>query len=558
MEKIWLKNYPQGVSETIDASQLGSLVDVLLASCRDHADELAFKSEFGNLTYAELDAKSLVFAAFLQQVWGLKKGMRFGIMLPNVLAYPIAMLGALRAGLIVVNINPLYTQPELVHQLENAGCHHVIVLDTFAHTVAASWQEAHIAKAVVVQLGDFSTPWKANLLQFVLKYVVRKIPAWHFSDYVRFPDVLKIGASETLDTVCIDKHDIAFLQYTGGTTGVAKGAELTHFNLLSNLLQAKAWVQPILDEYGFKNQMTIVTAIPLYHIFSLLANGLLFMYLGGINLLILNPRDFKRFVKILQKEEFHAITGVNSLYNSLLNTPGFEKINFSSLLFSLGGGTAIQEEVAKRWAAKTGIPLLAAYGLTETSPAVSITPLTAKEYNTSVGLPLSSTEVSIRNAQGEELPLGAVGELCIRGPQVMRGYWHNEEETRLVFWPEGWLRTGDIAKIDEEGQIYLLDRSKDMILVSGFNVYPNEIEAVLAMHPGILESGVIGIPSDSSGEQVKAFIVKKDPNLTVESVMEHCRKNLTGYKVPHVIEFCELLPKTAVGKISRKELRQNG
>jgi long-chain acyl-CoA synthetase len=279
------------------------------------------------------------------------------------------------------------------------------------------------------------------------------------------------------------------------------------------------------------------------------------MYLGGINLLILNPRDFKRFVKILQKEEFHAITGVNSLYNSLLNTPGFEKINFSPLIFSLGGGTAIQEEVAKRWAAKTGIPLLAAYGLTETSPAVSITSLTAKEYNISVGLPLPSTEVSVRNEQGVELPVGEVGELCIRGPQVMRGYWHNDSETRLVFWPEGWLRTGDIAKIDAEGQIYLLERSKDMILVSGFNVYPNEIEAVLAMHPGILESGVIGIPSDSSGEQVKAFIVKKDPNLTVESVLEHCHKNLTGYKVPKVIEFCASLPKTTVGKISRRELR---
>lgn len=556
MEKIWLKHYPQGVPETIDASHLGTLVDVLLTSCRDHADKLAFKSEFGNLTYAELDAKSLAFAAFLQQVWGLKKGERFGIMLPNVLAYPIAMLGALRAGLIVVNINPLYTHPELVHQLEDASCHHLIVLDTFAHTVEASWQEAYIAKAMVVQLGDFSTPWKAGSLQFILKYVVRKIPAWHLPDYVRFPDALKIGANESLDTVHIDKQDIAFLQYTGGTTGVAKGAELTHFNLLSNLLQAKAWIDPILKESNFKKQLIVVTAIPLYHIFSLLANGLLLMYLGGINLLILNPRDFKRFVKILQKEEFHAITGVNSLYNSLLNTSGFEKINFSPLLFSLGGGTAIQEEVAKRWVAKTGIPLLAAFGLTEASPAVSIMPFTAKEYDGSVGLPLPSTEVSIRNDQGEELPLGSVGELCVHGPQVMRGYWHHEDENRLVFSKDGWLRTGDIAKIDAEGKIYLLERSKDMILVSGFNVYPTEIESVLAMHPGILESGVIGIPSDSSGEQVKAFIVKKDPNLTVEDVMEYCKQNLTGYKRPHVVEFCKSLPKTPVGKILRKELRR--
>jgi long-chain acyl-CoA synthetase len=358
-----------------------------------------------------------------------------------------------------------------------------------------------------------------------------------------------------LDKVNIDKYDVAFLQYTGGTTGIAKGAELTHFNLISNLLQVKAWVQPALDKLGFKTQMTVVTAIPLYHIFSLLANGLMLMYLGGINLLILNPRNFKGFVKRLQKEKFHAITGVNSLYNALLSTPGFEKIDFSSLLFSLGGGTAIQEEVAKRWAAKTGIPLLAGYGLTETSPVVTITPFTAKAYNTSVGLPIPSTEISIRDDKGEELSLGTAGEVCVRGPQVMRGYWYNEPETRLIFWPEGWLRTGDIGKIDEEGQLYILDRSKDVILVSGFNVYPNEIEAVLAMHPGILESGVIGIPSDRSGEQVKAFIVKKDPNLTVESVIEHCKKNLTGYKRPHVIEFCDELPKNAVGKILRKELR---
>jgi long-chain acyl-CoA synthetase len=555
MEKIWLKNYPQGVPETIDASNLGSLVDVFLASCREHADSIAFKSEFGNLTYAELDAKSLAFACFLQQEWGLKKGMRFGLMLPNVLAYPIAMLGALRAGLIVVNINPLYTQRELTHQLLDAGCHHVLVLDMFAHTLADSWQEAHMVKAMVGHLGDFCPPWKASLLQMVLKYVARKIPAWHLPDYVSLQEALAYGKDKTLEKINIDKYDVAFLQYTGGTTGVSKGAELTHFNLISNLLQAKAWIQSALDKHGFKTQMTIVTAIPLYHIFSLLSNGLLFMYLGGVNLLILDPRDFKGFVKQLQKEKFHAITGVNTLYNSLLNTPGFEKIDFSSLLFCLGGGTAIQEEVAKRWAAKTGFPLLAGYGLTETSPVVTITPLTAKAYNTSVGLPISSTEISIRDDKGEELPLEAAGEVCVRGPQVMRGYWHNEAETRLVFWPQGWLRTGDIGKIDEEGQVYILDRNKDMILVSGFNVYPNEVEAVLAMHPGILESGVIGIPSDSSGEQVKAFIVKKDLNLTIEDVIEHCKKNLTGYKVPKVIEFCDELPKTTVGKISRKELR---
>ncbi len=555
MEKIWLKQYPAGVPKTIDASHLGTLVDVLLTSCYDHADRVAFKSEFGSLTYAELDIKSLAFAAFLQQVWGLKKGMRFGIMLPNVLAYPIALLGALRAGLLVVNINPLYTQRELVHQLTDAACQHVVVLDKFAHTVMDSVQEGHIAKVMVTQIGDFCAPWKNTALQIFLKYVIRKIPAWHLPDYVSLQQALAIGKTKILDTVNIDKHDVAFLQYTGGTTGVAKGAELTHFNVLSNLLQAKAWVQPVLDAHDFKKQLVVVTAIPLYHIFSLMANALLFMVLGGKNLLILDPRDFKKFTKRLQKEEFHAITGVNSLFNSLLNTPGFEKINFSPLLFCLGGGTAIQEEVAKQWVLKTGVPLLSAYGLTETSPAVSITPLTAKEYNRSVGLPLSSTEISIRDDKGSELALGAEGELCIRGPQVMRGYWRNENETRLVFWDDEWLRTGDIARVDKQGQIYLLERSKDMILVSGFNVYPTEIEAVLAMHPGILESAVIGIPSDSSGEQVKAFIVKKDPHLTVESIMEHCKKNLTGYKRPHVIEFCDALPKTAVGKILRKQLR---
>lgn len=556
MEKIWLKNYPKGVPATIDASDLGSLVDVLLDSCRSHADALAFKSEFGDLSYAQLEAESLAFATFLQQDWGLKKGERFGIMLPNVLAYPIALLGALRAGLIVVNINPMYTQRELVHQLQDAGCDHLLVLDLFVPTVAASWQEAHISKAIVARLGDFIPPWKAALLQFVLKYVKHKVSAVQLPNSIRLLQALEKGRTGVLNTVKIDKHDVAFLQYTGGTTGVSKGAELTHYNMLSNILQASVWLRPVLEEYDFNNQLSIVTALPLYHIFSLVANALMFMYLGGVSLLILYPRDFKKFVKQLQKEKFHSITGVNTLFNALLNTPGFEKIDFSALLFSLGGGTAIQEEVAKRWVAKTGIALLPAYGLTEASPAVSITPLIAKAYNPSVGLPLPSTEVSIRDNQGKELSLGMEGELCVRGPQVMRGYWRNEAETRAVFWPEEWLRTGDIAKIDDEGYIYLLDRSKDMILVSGFNVYPNEVEAVLAMHPGILESGVVGAPSENSGEEVKAFIVKKDPNLTVESVQEHCRKNLTGYKRPTTIVFCDSLPKTAVGKISRKDLRE--
>lgn len=556
MEKIWLKNYPIGVPETIDASHLGTLVDILLDSCRSHAESIAFQSEFGSLSYAELETQSLAFAAFLQQEWGLKKGMRFGIMLPNILAYPIALLGALRAGLIVVNINPLYTQRELVYELEDAGCHHLLVLDMFAQTVADSWQEAHIAKVIVAHLGDFIAPWKAGLLQFVLKYVTRKISTVSLPHFITLKEALRKGKTQVLDAVHIDKHDVAFLQYTGGTTGIAKGAELSHYNLLSNMLQAEAWINPVLEEYDFSEQLSIVTALPIYHIFSLLANCLLFMYFGGKSLLILDPRDFKKFVKQLQKEKFHSITGVNTLFNALLNTPGFEKIDFSSLLFSLGGGTAIQEEVAKRWVAKTGIALLPAYGLTEASPAVSITPLTAKAYNPSVGLPLPSTEVSIRDRHGNELPLGVEGELCIRGPQVMRGYWHNEAETRAVFWPEEWLRTGDIARIDDEGYIYLLDRSKDMILVSGFNVYPNEVEAVLATHPGILESGVVGVPSENSGEQVKAFIVKKDPNLTIESVQEHCRKNLTGYKRPTAIVFCDSLPKTAVGKISRKDLRE--
>lgn len=555
MEKIWLKNYPKGVPETIDANSLGTLVDVLLDSCRSHADSIAFQSEFGSITYAELETKSLAFAAFLQQEWGLKKGTRFGLMLPNVLAYPIALLGVLRAGLIVVNINPLYTKRELVYELEDAGCQHLLVLDMFAHTVADSWQDAHIEKVMVAHLGDFIAPWKAGFLQLVLKYVARKIPAAHLPGAISLVQVLEKGKTQVLDTVHIDKHDVAFLQYTGGTTGVAKGAELTHYNLLANLLQVDAWLRPVLAEHDFSAQFIMVTALPLYHIFSLLVNGLFAVYLGGKNLLILDPRNFRKFVKQLQKEKFHAITGVNSLFNGLLNTPGFDKIDFSSLLFAMGGGTAIQAEVAKHWIEKTGIALLAGYGLTEASPAVTVTPLTATAYSPSVGLPVPSTEVSIRDAEGRELSLGQEGELCAKGPQVMRGYWRNEAETRLVFWPEGWLRTGDIAKIDEQGYVYLLDRSKDMILVSGFNVYPNEVEAVLAMHPGILESGVIGIPSDSSGEAVKAFIVKKDPNLTVESVKEHCRKNLTGYKRPTVIEFCTTLPKTAVGKISRKDLR---
>ena len=409
---------------------------------------------------------------------------------------------------------------------------------------------------MVAQIGDFCNPIKAKFIHMLLKYVLRKIPNWSLPDYITWQAALISGAHRPLDKVQIDKHDIAFLQYTGGTTGVSKGAELTHYNLLANLLQAEAWVRPVLNESEMKTQLITVTALPIYHIFSLLANCLLFMYLGGKNLLILDPRDFKHFVKLLQKHPFNVVTGVNSLFNGLLNTPGFNKIDFSDLIFCLGGGTAIQEEVAKKWIAVTKIPLLAAYGLTEASPAVSITPLTAKEFNPSVGLPLPSTEISIRNSRGEELPIDSEGELCIRGPQVMRGYWQHEDETESVFWPDRWLRTGDIAKVDHQGRIYLLDRSKDMILVSGFNVYPNEIEAVLAMHPGILESGVIGVPSkDAHGECVKAFIVKRDPNLTAESVLEHCHKNLTGYKVPKMIEFRKSLPKTPVGKILRKELR---
>ncbi len=555
MEKIWLKNYPAGIPAEIDPDNLGCLVDVLLKSCREHSQRTAFQGEEGYLSYAELEAKSLAFASFLQQEWGLRKGARFGIMLPNILAYPVALLGALRAGLIVVNINPLYTARELSYQLKDAECHHLLVMDMFAHTVSESWTEAGLKKVMVAHLGDFSPRLKQIVFKIMLNYVLRKIKPWSLPDCIDLNEALKIGQAQTLDPVAIDKYDIAFLQYTGGTTGLSKGAELTHRNIIANLLQARAWLQPSLSSLEDSQSFIMVTALPMYHIFSLLANCLLFQYLGGKNLLILNPRDMKRFVRILKKETFHAITGVNTLFNGLLNTPGFDQIDFSHLRFALGGGTAVQEAVAERWMAKTKLPLIAAYGLTEASPAVCINPLNIHEYSHSVGFPLPSTEISIRNEQGEEVPLGEEGELCLRGPQVMRGYWHQEEETQHVFWPEGWLRTGDIVKMDEQGYVYLLERSKDIILVSGFNVYPNEVEEILAMHPGILESGVIGVPSASTGEQIKAFVVKKDPHLTVENILEHCHKNLTGYKVPKQIEFCASLPKTPVGKILRKDLR---
>jgi len=552
-ERPWLAHYPAGVPETIDVDEFASIPAVLEVSIRKYGAKPAFANMGKSLTYSEVDALSRQFAAYLLGELQLKKGDRVAIMMPNCLQYPIATFGILRAGLTVVNTNPMYTPRELKHQLEDSGASVVLVLDNFGHTVQQVVAGTSVKQVITTGLGDMLGFPKGTLVNFVLKHVKKMVPAFDIPGAIRFNDALTLGKRHALPDVSITHDDIAFLQYTGGTTGVAKGAMLTHRNLVANMQQSAAWI-------GVNARMgeeVIVTALPLYHIFALTANGLVFMKFGGWNHLITNPRDMPGFVKELGKIPFTAITGVNTLFNGLLNTPGFDKIDFSRLHLTLGGGMAVQRAVAERWKAVTGTTLVEAYGLTETSPAACINPMDLAEYNGSIGLPIPSTDACVKDEAGALLPVGDVGELCIKGPQVMKGYWNRPEETANAIDSDGWLHTGDMARMDENGFFYIVDRKKDMILVSGFNVYPNEIEDVIAMMPGVLEVAAVGVPDEKSGEAVKVVIVKKDPSLTADQIKAHARENLTGYKHPRYIEFRTELPKTNVGKILRRELRDS-
>lgn len=551
MEKIWLKQYQQGVPAEIDPDVYFSIADLFTKSCKKYAERPAFRNFDHQITYAELLRESEAFAAYLQRKLDLKKGDRIAIMLPNTLQYPIALFGAFLAGLVVVNINPLYTAPELIHQINDSGAETIVVLTNFAHVVQKAAPHTALKNIIITGMGDL-LPWpKSLLVNLVVKYVKKLVPNWTFKKAISFKKILSEGKELRLNPVAINGEDIAFLQYTGGTTGVAKGAMLTHRNIIANVQQVVAWVKPNLVE----GNEIIVTPLPLYHIFSLTANCLSFVCYGAMNLLITNPRDIPSFIGDLKKVPFTALTGVNTLFNALLNNADFAKLNFKTLKIALGGGAAVQKTVAEHWHEVTGKILYEGYGLTETSPVVTVIPLNYPHYNGSIGLPIPSTDISIRNDKGEEVSLGEVGELCVKGPQVMKGYWKNPDETRKILTEDGWLLTGDIARVDPEGFVYLVDRKKDIILVSGFNVYPNEIEGVLASHPAVLEVAVIGVPDPISGEAVKAFVVRKDEAVTSEELRAYCRERLTGYKIPKTIEFRETLPKSPIGKVLRRLLR---
>ena len=549
MEKIWLKSYREGVPAEIDLNEYASINDMLAQSCRKFRDRPAFHNLGATITYAELDCLSRNFAAWLQTL-GLPKGSRVALMMPNLLQYPVAMFGALRAGMILVNVNPLYTARELEHQLKDSGAEVIVILENFAHVLEKAIANTAVQHVVTTQVGDLLPAPRRIMVNFAVKHVKKMVPEWRIGGAIEFRTALDRGARAPLDEATPSHADIAFLQYTGGTTGRSKGAMLTHGGLIANMLQACAWSRGILEE----SCETVVTALPLYHVFSLTTNCLLFMKLGGMNLLITNPKDMPEFVKELRKTPWTVISGVNTLFNGLLNAPGFADLDFSRVKFALGGGAAVHRTVAERWQAVTHSSILQGYGLTETSPFVSCCPLD-KVYSGSIGLPLPSTEVAMLDEEGHELPPGAEGEICVKGPQVMAGYWQMPGETAAAFTPNGWLRTGDIGIMDEDGFMRITDRKKDMILVSGFNVYPNEIENVIAAVPGVVECGVIGVPDMIAGEVVKAYVVTQDPNLSADEIVAFCRQSLTNYKVPRIIEFRADLPKTPVGKILRRELR---
>ncbi|MDP1603777.1 MAG: AMP-binding protein [Legionella sp.] len=550
MEKTWLEQYQEGVPHEINPDEHSSLVALFEDSCRKHAHQAAYVNMGHELTYAELDTKSKQFALYLQQL-GLKKGARVAIMMPNLLQYPIALFGILRAGFIVVNTNPLYTVDETIHQMNDSGAEVVIVLANFAKVVEKALPHTAIKHVVITQIGDVLPTFKRLIVNAVVKYIKKMVPSYTIPHSISFNDALHKNRDKEFKPIPLTHDDIAFLQYTGGTTGVAKGAILTHGNMVANVLQAYYWLAPL----NVDGDDIIITALPLYHIFSLTANCLTFIKAGAKNILITNPRDISSFINDIKNTKFTAITGVNTLFNALLNSPKLAEIDFSRVKVALSGGMALQKSVALKWKELTHTKILEAYGLTETCPAVTINPMYLDDYNGSIGLPLPSTDISIRSENGEEVGVRVSGELCIKGPQVMAGYWQRPDETALVFTDDGFLKTGDIACIDEKGFVYLVDRKKDMIVVSGFNVYPNEVEQVISMMPGVLEVGVIGIISENSGEQVKACIVKRDETLTAEEIIAHCRQHLTAYKIPKIVEFYTELPKSNVGKILRRALR---
>ena len=550
MDRVWLNSYPEGVPAQIDPDHYSSLLDIFSQSSEKFADQVAFINMGKSITYRELDRQSTAFAAYLQHELGLKQGDAVAIMMPNLLQYPVALMGVLRAGCSVVNVNPLYTPRELQHQLTDSKAKAIIIVENFAHTLAAVEKHIKLDHVILTKMGDMLGTLKGTLVNLVVKHVKKLVPAYQLSKFVTFKAVLQRGAELPWQKPTITGDDIAFLQYTGGTTGVSKGAMLTHRNMVANLEQVSACINNLLEE-GKEN---VVTALPLYHIFALTANFFTFFKYGGVNLLITNPRDMPNFVKELKNNRFSAIMGVNTLFNGLLNTPGFAELDFSQLKFSIGGGMAVQRPVAERWQKVTSSRLIEGYGLTECCPLVTVGPYDLEGYNGSIGLPAPSTDIRLVDEEGNDVALGETGELIVQGPQVMLGYLNRPEETAKTI-KDGWLYTGDIARMDEQGFFYIVDRKKDMILVSGFNVFPNEIEEVVAMSEKVLEVAAVGVPSEATGEVVKVFIVKKDASLTEQEVIAHCKQHLTGYKVPKMVEFRSELPKTNVGKILRRELR---
>jgi long-chain acyl-CoA synthetase len=552
LDRFWLKSYPPGTPADIDLGEFSSLKQLLERSCAEYADRNAFVQMGHALRYEELERLTRQFAAWLQQVAGLKRGDRIAIMLPNLLQYPVAMFGALRAGLIVVNTNPLYTAPELEHQLKDSGARAIVVLDNFASVVAQVMGNTSLEQVIVTGVGDL-LPWpRGSFINFMLRHVLRQVPPWSMPGAQRFGRVMQAAAALTLQPVEVGQEDVAFLQYTGGTTGVAKGAMLTHRNLIANVLQTRAWFCQVSIA-----RATYVCALPLYHIFSLTGNCLLFTSLGGTGLMIANPRDFKGFVAELRRYPPVFLMGVNTLFAALMNTRGFETLDFTSLTGTIGGGMAVQGAVAERWKQLTGCAITQGFGLTEASPVACVNPMVGPDsgFNGSVGLPVPATEITIRDESGKEVATNETGEICVRGPQVMRGYWQRPDETAKVMLPDGWLRTGDIGRIDARGFVFIEDRKKDMIVVSGFKVFPNEVEDVVARLPAVREVAAVGQEDARSGEVVALFIVKRDPALTEAEVLAHCEKFLTGYKLPRHIYFRSELPKSNVGKILRRELR---
>jgi long-chain acyl-CoA synthetase len=553
MDKIWLKSYPPGVPAEIDPSRYSSVADLLEEAFREHRANPAFVCMGKEMSYAELDALSRKLAAWFQSK-GIARGARIAIMMPNVLQYPVAIAAILRAGYVVVNVNPLYTPRELEHQLKDSGAEAIILLENFAVTLQAIVRNTSIKHVVVAAMGDLMGI-KGTLVNFVVRKMKKMVPAWSLPGHVKFNAAIAEGGRLSFKAVQQRPDDVAFLQYTGGTTGVAKGATLLHRNLIANVLQSEVWLHPVRANRTDIDQFITVVALPLYHVFALTVCGLLTIRTGGLGVLIPNPRDISGMIKALEGYAITTIPAVNTLYNALLNSTDFHKLNFSKLLTANGGGMAVQEAVAKRWYELTHTPIVEGYGLSETSPCVTCNPVTVTEYSGTIGVPLPSTEVSIRDDEGNEVPLGQPGEICIRGPQVMAGYWNRPDETAKVMTPDGFFKSGDVGVMNEDGFVKIVDRKKDMILVSGFNVYPNEIEDVVAKLPGVFEVAAVGVPDQHSGEAVKLFVVKKDQALTDADVFAYCKTQLTGYKRPKIIEFRTELPKSNVGKILRRELR---